>query len=94
MALERFGAPMSQISVDDFSTADIVFQIGIAPQRVDILTSVSGVEFMDAWPNRLVAQLDGVSANVIGREQSLENEIAAGRPKDLLDADILRSVQK
>lgn len=92
-ALSAFGAPMSQISIEDFSTPDVVFQIGVAPQRIDILTSVSGVEFESAWPHRLVADLDGLHANVIGREQLLQNKLASGRPKDLLDADILRSDQ-
>lgn len=82
---------MFQISLDDLSTPSIVFQIGVAPQRIDVMTSVSGVEFDDAWPNRLVADLDGTRADVIGREQLLQNKLAAGRPKDLLDADILRS---
>ena len=90
-ALSSFGAPMFQISLDDLSTPSIVFQIGVAPQRIDVMTSVSGVEFDDAWPNRLVADLDGTRADVIGREQLLQNKLAAGRPKDLLDADILRS---
>ena len=88
--LVEFGAPTSQIAVEDFSTADVVFQIGVAPQRIDIMTSISGVEFDDAWPNRLVADLDGLVANVIGREELLKNKLAAGRPKDLLDADILK----
>ena len=90
-ALSNFGAPMPQIAVEDFSTPDIVFQIGIAPQRIDILTSVSGVEFGDAWPDRLVADLEGLTAHVIGRKHLLQNKLAAGRPKDIVDADILRS---
>ena len=89
--LEAFGAPMSRISVEDFSTPDIVFQIGIAPQRIDVLTSVSGVEFDDAWAHRLIADLDGLQTNVIGRNQLLQNKLACGRAKDLLDVDILRS---
>ena len=90
-ALSSFGAPMFQISVDELSTPDVVFQIGIAPQRIDVMTSVSGIEFDDAWPHRLVADLDGVKADVIGREQLLKNKLASGRAKDILDADILRS---
>jgi hypothetical protein len=92
-ALASFGAPMAEIAVEDFSTPGIVFQIGIAPQRIDVMTSVSGVDFDDAWPNRLVADLDGLRADVIGRKQLLQNKIASGRPKDTLDADILRSDQ-
>jgi hypothetical protein len=90
-ALTSFGAPMSQVSVEDFSTPNVVFQIGIAPQRIDVLTSISGVNFDDAWPDRLVADLDGLRADVIGREHLLQNKIASGRPKDVVDADILRS---
>jgi hypothetical protein len=90
-ALTSFGAPMSQVSVEDFSTPNVVFQIGIAPQRIDVLTSISGVNFDDAWPDRLVADLDGLRADVIGREHLLQNKIASGRPKDIVDADILRS---
>ncbi len=89
-ALPAFGAPMSQLVVDDFCATDVVFQIGVAPQRVDLLTSISRVEFTEAWPNRLVTDLDGLKANVIGRRELLQNKMASARPKDLLDADILR----
>lgn len=92
-ALASFGAPMAEIDVKDFSTSGIVFQIGIAPQRIDVMTSVSGVDFDDAWPSRLVADLDGLRADIIGRQQLLQNKIASGRPKDIVDADILRSDQ-
>ena len=60
-ALIAFAAPTSQITLEDFSTADVVFQIGIAPQRIDILTSISGVEFDEAWPKRLTAELTTAS---------------------------------
>ena len=90
-ALTAFGAPTSQIAVEDFVTPDVVYQIGVAPQRIDILTSISGVEFDAAWENRLVADLDGISAFVIGRHELRQNKIAAGRPKDLLDVDVLES---
>jgi hypothetical protein len=93
-ALIAFGAPTAEISVDDFSTSDIVYQIGIAPQRIDILTSVTGVDFDDAWSNRLTADLDGLSAHVIGRNELLQNKLASGRPKDLLDADILKNEER
>ncbi len=92
-ALTSFGAPMAEISVQDFSAPGIVFQIGVAPQRIDIMTLISGVSFDDAWSNRLIVDLDGLVVSVIGREQLLQNKIASGRPKDILDADILRSDQ-
>ena len=90
-ALKAFGAPTSKMTPEDFTTPDVVYQIGLAPQRIDILTSVSGVEFDAAWSNRTISVLDGIHANVIGRDELLQNKLAAGRPKDLLDADILRS---
>ena len=90
-AIIAFGAPTAQIAVDDFVTPDVVYQIGVAPQRIDILTSISGVEFDSAWENRLAADLDGISAWVIGRLELLQNKLASGRPKDLLDADLLES---
>ena len=92
-ALLAFGTPMSEITIEDFSSQDIVFQIGVAPQRIDILTSISGVEFDDAWPRRITVDLDGLQATVIGREELIQNKLASGRPKDLLDVDILRSDQ-
>ena len=92
-ALSAFGAPTSQVKVDDFCTPDVVYQVGIAPQRIDILTSISGVEFDAAWDNRMTSDLDGLSAFVIGRRELLQNKLASGRPKDLLDADILKSFQ-
>lgn len=82
---------MSKITPEDFSTPDVVFQIGVAPQRIDILTSISGVEFDAAWPNRLTTDLNGIQALIIGREDLLHNKVATGRPKDLLDVEILRA---
>jgi hypothetical protein len=89
-ALGVFGAPLSQVTLEDFSTPDVVFQIGIAPQRIDLLTSISGVEFDDAWPKRIAVDLDGLHVNVIGRDSLIQNKIASGRPKDLLDVELLR----
>ena len=91
-ALVFFGAPTTEITIEDFSTPGVVFQIGVAPQRIDILTAISGLDFDDAWPHRLNTDLDGLSAFVIGRSDLLKNKLAAGRPKDLLDADILKSI--
>lgn len=72
-ALVAFGAPTSQISVDDFSTPDIVFQIGLPPQCIDILTSISGVDFPDAWKSRLVVEIEGMSVPVLSLKDLLLN---------------------
>ena len=52
-ALELFGAPLHELSKDDLSTTDVVFQIGLPPARIDLLTSITGVEFEDAWAGRV-----------------------------------------
>ncbi|NNE00156.1 MAG: hypothetical protein HKN47_22785 [Pirellulaceae bacterium] len=88
-ALERFGAPLEKVSVGDFHTPDVVYQMGVPPQRIDILTSISGVKFDDAWKNRMTVELDGVSIAVIGLRHLHVNKLATGRDKDQQDAKIL-----
>lgn len=84
-ALARFGAPLEGFSEDDFKTAGIVFQIGIAPCRIDILTAIDGVTFDEAWPNRTAIDIEGLKVTVIGREDLLRNKRASGRPQDVAD---------
>ena len=84
-ALGRFGAPLDQITVEDLSTSGIVFQIGVAPCRIDILTRIEAVEFDEAWNSRLTTEVEGQTITVLGREHFLCNKRALGRPKDLAD---------
>lgn len=90
-AIEQFGAPRHNIRREDFCTPDVVFQIGIEPNRIDILTSISSVEFDEAWPTRRRIRIDELALDVIGREQLLKNKLASARPKDLFDAQKLNS---
>ena len=89
-ALVTFGAPTSQITIDDFSAPDIVFQIGLPPQRIDILTSISGVDFPDAWKSRLVVEIDGMSVPVLGLKDLLLNKSSTGRDKDKADVPTIK----
>lgn len=91
-ALEAFGAPLSKVSVGDFCTPDVVYQIGVPPQRIDILTSISGVNFDDAWAGRLTVDLDGLFVSVIGLRHLHVNKLASGRAKDHQDASILEEM--
>jgi hypothetical protein len=84
-ALSRFGAPRSRLSIEDLHAPDNVYQIGVAPYRIDILTSVTGVEFEEAWAHRTKCQIDDIAVSVIGRDELLKNKRATGRPKDLAD---------
>ena len=90
-ALERFKAPLSNLSIDDLKTTDVVYQIGVAPSRIDLLTSISDVEFEAAWKNRKHTKLAGFEVGVLSRADLLRNKRASGRPKDLADAAWLES---
>ena len=87
--LARFGAPLSRIQPKDFAVPDVVFQMGIVPNRVDILTSIDGVAFADAWAHRIHSDYRGFSYPVISLEHLKANKKATGRPKDLQDLAML-----
>ena len=87
--LTKFGFGSLNLSADEFTTLDRVVQLGYPPYRIDIITSISGVEFVSAWPNRLVIDVDGLQVPFIGRDDLLKNKRATGRPKDLLDVEYL-----
>ncbi len=91
-ALGAFGAPLAQHGVTeaDLAQAGTVYQIGLPPRRIDVLTAISGVTFDEAFGSRLVVQVDGRPVPFLGRDALLANKLASGRPKDLLDADLLR----
>ena len=89
-ALSAFGAPTAGLSEVDFEDADAVLQIGVAPRRIDVLTSIDGVTFGEAWEARREVEIDGVHVPVIGRVHLIRNKEATGRPKDRLDVERLR----
>lgn len=88
-ALALFGAPLHVSVATDFSKPNMVIQIGVEPVRIDILTSISGVEFDEAAATRVIHALDGVEIPCIGRECLIRNKRSAGRKRDLLDAEWL-----
>ncbi|HYI09900.1 MAG TPA: hypothetical protein VEK57_12620 [Thermoanaerobaculia bacterium] len=90
-ALASFGAPLDELTLEDLFTPELVFQIGMKPYRIDIITTIDGVTFDEAWPNRILVNQYGVTYGVIGRDDLIRNKIAAGRPKDLVDVDNLKS---
>ncbi|WP_425395073.1 hypothetical protein [Aeoliella sp.] len=89
-AIVAFGAPRRMLKESDFALPDTVYQIGVPPNRIDIITSISGVEFETAWEHRRKSDFDGCDVNVIGREHLIENKESAGRPKDIADAHWLK----
>ena len=90
-ALRRFGAPLTNLTERDLTTAGTVFQIGIAPRRIDLLTSIDGVEFDDAWGERRPVEIEGLQISVLSRAHLIRNKKATGRPQDIADAARLES---
>jgi hypothetical protein len=88
-ALERFGAPTTEVSAADFSQPGIVFQMGLPPLRIDVLTELSGLTFGEAWSTRTQAAFGPIMVDVIGREAFIKNKRATGRARDLGDIEAL-----
>ena len=93
-ALADFGAPLQDLTVDDLSNPGLIFQIGIEPIRIDIITAIDGVEFADAWAHRISARFADQEAAVLSREHLLINKRAAGREQDLLDVKWLEKAAR
>lgn len=90
-ALSAFGFGGLGITAEDFAHPGMVMQLGYPPHRIDILTSIDGVDFDDAWDRRLTIDVDGLGVAFIGREDLITNKLAAGRAQDLADVDRLRA---
>ncbi len=88
-ALRSFGAPLTDVSAEDLAQPDLVFQIGVAPNRVDVMTSIDGVAFSEAWAARETTRYADQDVPVIGRAHLIQNKRASGRPQDLIDVEIL-----
>jgi hypothetical protein len=95
-ALARFGAPLAGYSAADFhGHEDDVFQIGVEPNRIDILQAIAGVDFDAAWQRREIFEVeDGVSAPFLSLDDVLTNKLLVGRPQDIADADHLTKMKK
>lgn len=88
-ALRVFGAPLDTLNEDELTQPGLVFQMGVAPGRIDLLTSLTGLEFDAAWDHRETGELGSVGVAFIGREDLIRNKRAVGRPRDLADASEL-----
>ena len=90
-SLKKFGTPLFDLTLEDLQTSGIVFQIGVVPSRIDILTMIDGVLFDEAWEQRQEVEIEGMSIFVISRQHFIQNKKAAGRPKDLADVNWLEN---
>jgi len=84
-SLTSFGAPTSGLTGKTFMEKGIVFQIGIAPRRIDLITHIDGVDFSDAYPSRKTIVIEGLNLSFISKENLIQNKKSTGRDKDLVD---------
>lgn len=92
-ALRAFGAPLAGLTTDDFAREGYFYQMGVAPVRVDILMSIPGLKFKEAWERREVVDFDGVMMSFISKQDLITSKIASGRPQDLIDAQLLKEAE-
>ncbi len=93
-ALAAFGAPLSDLSVDDLIKTDTVFQMGLPPARIDILSGITGVNFTEAWERRVTVRLGQDEVGVLSKVDFIANKTAVGRPKDLADMALLDEAER
>jgi hypothetical protein len=88
-ALRRFGFSAVTIEPQMFEQPQRVFSIGVPPLRIELLTSISGLQFNEAFSDRIDTEIDGVPVTVISLDGLKANKRASGRLKDLADLESL-----
>ena len=87
--LEDFGAPISDLVPEDLEKEGLIFQIGVAPCRIDIITSIDGLQFDDAFSRSELIEIEGIPVHVLSIPDLITNKRSTGRTKDLADAEEL-----
>jgi hypothetical protein len=93
-ALKEFGAPLKNLTSKDFSQKEYFYQMGRPPLRVDIMMSIPGIEFDQAWENREFVELDDLTVYFISRSDLIRSKEASGRPQDKMDVDKLKEAER
>jgi hypothetical protein len=92
-ALRRFGAPLHNLTKEDLQRDGTVFQIGLAPRRIDIITAASGLQFEETYQRSLSVNIEGIEVHIPSIDDLIFNKKASGRTKDLADAEALESLK-
>ena len=93
-ALQEFGAPLANLTVDDFAEEGYFYQMGVPPVRVDVLMGIPGGNFEEAWQKRVEVDFDGLKVLFISKDDLITVKRASGRPQDLIDAKNLDGTRK
>ena len=94
LALKEFGAPLKNLSSEDFAHEGYFYQMGRPPLRVDIMMSIPGIEFDVAWKNRDTVEIDALKVFFISRSDLIRAKEASGRPQDKIDIEKLREAER
>ena len=92
-ALKRFGAPLHDLTEADLQKDDTIFQIGVAPRRIDIITGATGLRFDEALVRSIALDIEGIQVRILSLDDLIRNKRASGRAKDLADAEALESLR-
>jgi hypothetical protein len=88
-ALRKFGAPLIGLTSKDFAEEGFFFQMGVPPVRVDVIMGIPGIRFEECWSRRVEVDFDSLKVIFISKKDLIASKRAAGRPQDLIDADLL-----
>jgi hypothetical protein len=92
-ALSRFGAPLHNLTKEDLLEDGTIFQVGVAPRRIDIITTASGLQFETTYQNSIPVTIEGIEVRIPSIDDLILNKRAIGRTKDLADAEALESLK-
>ena len=92
-ALRRFGAALHNLTKEDLQKNGTIFQIGVAPRRIDIITEASGLQFEEVYSRALSVNIEGIEVHIPLIDDLIRNKRASGRTKDLADAEALESLK-
>ena len=93
-ALAGFRAPLEGVSVEDFCNVELIYQIGVEPNRIDIMMDVPGLEFEEAWKRRVTSSCGGEMIFVLGLEDLIHAKKTTSRDSDKLDLKLLEEAKK
>ena len=92
-ALQQFGAPLNDLTAEDLQKDDTIFQIGVAPRRIDIITGVTGLDFQEAYKRSRMVEIEGIEVRIPSINDLIRNKRATGRTKDLANAEALEALK-
>lgn len=93
-ALQSFGAPLEDLNKQDLTQPDTFFIMGREPNQIDVITTIDGITFQEAWENRVTSRYGDEPVYFIGKDELIKNKKAAGRPQDLADVAYLQTLDR